>query len=205
MTVRRMIASGSRHLLVIAAALPLAGCLSFGGKPPKQLLTLAAASQPQPGVEQTSSAASAIVVQVPAVPQSIANTRVPVQSSDTTIAYVKDAQWAEPPARLFARLLADTATARAKMVVLSPAQSFGAPSADLAGELRSFGLDATRREAVVIYDAALTRAGRTEVEKRRFEARVPVAAIDALSAGAALSQGANDVAVQVADWLRAGR
>lgn len=195
----------ARHLLVIAAALPLAGCLSFGGKPPKQLLTLAAASQPQAGAAQTATASSAIVVQVPAVPQSIASTRVPVQASDTTLAYVKDAQWAEPPARLFARLLADTVTARAKMVVVSAAQSMAAPSADLGGELRSFGLDATRREAVVIYDAALTRAGRTDVEKRRFEARVPVAAIDALSAGAALSRGANDVAVQVADWLSTGR
>ena len=199
------IARTARHLLVVAAAVPLAGCLSFGGKPPKQLLTLSAASQPQAGVEQTATAASAIVVQVPAVPQMIANTRVPVQASDTTIAYVKDAQWAEPPARLFARLLSDTVTARARMVVLSPAQSFSAPSANLGGELRSFGIDAAQRQAVVIYDASLTRAGGTDVEKRRFEARVPVATIDALSAGAGLSQAANDVATQVADWLRAGR
>ena len=205
MTVRRIAMGRAASVLVIAAALPLAGCFSFGGKPPKQLLTLSPAAQPQPGVAQTSTAASAIVVQVPAVPQAIANTRVPVQASDTAIAYVKDAQWAEPPARLFARLLADTLTARANMVVLSPAQSFGAPSADLGGELRSFGLDAGQRQAVVIYDASLTRAGRDAVEKRRFEARVPVAAIDALSAGAALSQGANDVAAQVADWVRTGR
>lgn len=204
MTVRRMTAT-LPPLFVTLAALPLAGCLSFGGKPPKQLLTLAATSQPQPGVDQTATAASAIVVQVPAVPQMIANTRVPVQESDTTVAYLKDAQWAEPPARMFARLLADTLTARARMVVLSPAQSFSAPSADLGGELRSFGLDAAQRQAVVIYDASLTRAGRAEVEKRRFEARVPIAAIDALSAGSTLSQAANDVAVQVADWIRTGR
>ncbi|MEH3038334.1 MAG: ABC-type transport auxiliary lipoprotein family protein [Sphingomonas adhaesiva] len=192
-------------LFATLAALPLAGCLSFGGKPPKQLLTLAATAQPQPGVDQTSSAASAIVIQVPAVPQALANTRVPVQESDVAIAYVKDAQWAEPPARLFARVLADTVTARAKMVVLSPAQSFEAPSADLAGELRAFGVDAAQRQAVVIYDAALTRAGRTTVEKRRFEARTPVAVIEGPQVAAALGQSANQVAAQVSDWVASGR
>jgi cholesterol transport system auxiliary component len=38
-------------------------------------------------------------------------------------------------------------------------------------------------------------------EKRRFEARVPVAKIDAEQAGPALSQAANQVAAQVADWV----
>lgn len=191
-------------LLVAAAMVPLAGCVRFGAEPPPSLLTIAAQSQPQAGTQQNSAAARSIVIQVPAVPQAIATTRIPVQATDTSIAYVKDAQWAEPPSRLFARLLSDTVTARAGMVVLSPAQSFSDPSANLGGELRSFGLDATRNEAVVVYDASLTRAEQTNVEKRRFEARVPVTAIDAPSAGTALSQAANQVAVQVADWLRAG-
>nr|GFD57848.1 hypothetical protein [Tanacetum cinerariifolium] len=71
--------------------------------------------------------------------------------------------------------------------------------------LRNFGLDAATREAVVTYDAALTRAGETSVEKRRFEARVPVTSIDAGSAGPALSQAANQVAAQAADWVGAAR
>lgn len=197
MTVRRMSAS----LIVVTASLPLAACFSFGAKPPKQLLTLSAVAQPQPGAVQSSATARAIVVQVPSVPQAISTVRVPVQASATEIAYVKDAQWSEPPARLFARLLADTLTARANMVVLSAAQSFSEPSADLSGELRSFGLDATQRQAVVIYDASLTRAGRQTVEKRRFEARVPVGKIDATTVGPALNQAANQVAQQVSDWV----
>jgi cholesterol transport system auxiliary component len=40
------------------------------------------------------------------------------------------------------------------------------------------------------------------IETRRFEGRAPVAVIDALSAGAALNVAANDVAVQVADWIK---
>lgn len=197
--------SGRRApLLALALPVLLAGCISFGAEPPPSLLTLEAQAQPQPGAAQTSARAKSIVIQVPATPTSLATARVPVQASATSIAYVKDAQWAEPPARLFARLLSDTLTASANMVVLSPAQSFSDPSANLGGELRSFGLDAATREAVVIYDGSLTRAGATAVEKRRFEARVPVTAIDAASAGPALNQAANQVAGEVAGWVGGG-
>lgn len=188
-------------LLLLAAALPLAGCISFGAKPPPSLLTLDATSAPAVGADQNSAKARSITIQVPATPTAIAGGRVPVQATPTTIAYVKDAQWAEPPARLFARLLADTVSARSNMVVLSTVQSIGDPSATLAGDLRRFGLDASTREAVVTYDGALTRAGKETVEKRRFEARVPVSAIDAANAGSAISQAANQVAVEVATWV----
>ena len=188
-------------LSVVAATLALSGCISFGAKPPPSLLTLNATAQPQPGRTQSSANARSIVVQTPSVPTALATARVPVQASVDTIAYVKDAQWTEPPARLFARLLSDTLTAQANIVVLSPAQSVSDPSGNLAGELRQFGLDATTQQATVVYDAALTRANATAVEKRRFEARVPVSAIDAPSAAAALNQAANQVAGEVATWV----
>lgn len=193
-----------RHLATAAAALAalaLSGCISFGAAPPDTLLTLTSTAQPVPGQGQNSAAARSIVIQVPATPTAIATARVPVQSGETSLAFVKDALWTEPPARLFARLLSDTLTAQANMVVLTPAQSFSDPSANLQGELRSFGIDAVQRQAVVTYDASLTRAGQTNVEKRRFEARVPVAAIDAASAGPALNQAANQVAAEVARWV----
>jgi cholesterol transport system auxiliary component len=88
------------------------------------------------------------------------------------------------------------------MVVLSSIQSLSDPSATLSGELRQFGLDAGALQAVVTYDATLVRAGQTAVEKRRFEARVPVGAIDPANAGPALNQAANQVAGEVADWVR---
>ena len=114
---------------------------------------------------------------------------------------MKDAQWAEPPARLFARLMADTLTARVGRVVLSSRDSIGDPGDRLGGELRQFGMDATRRDAVVMFDATLQRNGQTNIEKRRFEARVPVGKIDATTVGPALNQAANQVAQQVSDWV----
>jgi cholesterol transport system auxiliary component len=193
------------RLLVIAAMLPLSGCISFGAKPPPELLTLEAATPPAVGKVQDTANARAIVVDTIASPAALATARIPVQESATAIAYVKNAQWSEPPAPLFARLLGDTITANTSMVVLSSIQSIGEPSATLSGSLRNFGIDAATREAVVTYDAALTQPRETSIAKRRFEARVPVAAIDATNAGVALNNAANQVAGEVAQWVEGQR
>lgn len=190
-----------KAMLALAGMASLAGCISFGAKPPPSLLTLDAASSVPIGTEQNSAVAKSIVIDVPVVPQSLATARIPVQVTPTSIAYVPDALWTEPPARLFARLLADTVTARSGLVVVSSVQAIGDPGAQLSGELRRFGIDTATRAAIVTFDAALRRSGAAGVEKRRFEASVPVATIDAASSGVALSGAANQVAAQVTDWV----
>ncbi|HEU4960814.1 MAG TPA: ABC-type transport auxiliary lipoprotein family protein [Sphingomonas sp.] len=190
--------------LVLSALAPIAllsGCISFGAKPPPSLLTLTPAAPAPIGRTETATPGHTMTVNVPAVPQEIAVQRVPVQATDTSVAYVKDAQWVEEPAKLFARLLADTITAKTDWVVLGNEQTRVDPGTRLTGELRQFGVDAGTHEAVVTYDAALLRSGATGVEKRRFEARVPVASITAAPVGAALNQAANQVAAEVADWV----
>ncbi|WBH15730.1 ABC-type transport auxiliary lipoprotein family protein [Sphingomonas radiodurans] len=190
-----------KKLLIGLAALPLAGCISFGDKPPASLLSLTATEQVAVGQAQSSAGARTISIQVPVVPQALANNRVPVQASATDIAYVKDALWVEPPARLFARLLSDTVSARTGRVALSGAQSLADPGARLSGELRMFGVDAASSSAVVTYDAALVRDEGSALEKRRFEARVPVSLIEPAPVGVALNEAANKVAGEVADWV----
>ncbi|WP_375397494.1 ABC-type transport auxiliary lipoprotein family protein [uncultured Sphingomonas sp.] len=186
-------------------ALPLAGCISLGAKPPKALLTLTSAQSVPAGTIQSSAASPTITILVPAVPQSLATARVPVQAGDVAIAYVTDAVWVEAPQRMFARVMADTIAARTGRVVLSSAQSFQDPGARLSGELRNFGIDATgggaTGVALVTFDATLTRGEAGKFEKRRFEARVPVAIVDATTVGPALNDAANKVAAQVADWV----
>lgn len=187
--------------LAILLTIPLSACISFGAKPPPSLMTLSPAAPVPVGAAANSGQARNITIRVPTTPQEIAVTRVPVRATDTSIAYVKDAQWIEPPARLFARLLSDTVQARTGYVVLSNRQSNVDPGAQLTGELRSFGLDAATSSAIVTYDASLLRKGATTFDKRRFEARVPVTAIDAANAAAGLNQAANQVAAEVADWV----
>lgn len=190
-----------RYPILLLAALPLAGCISFGAAPPPSLLTLESATPVAVGQSRTSTGAGSVTVQALSAPASLATPRVPVQATPTSIAYVPDAVWAEPPARLFARLLGDTITTRTGRVVLS-AQSSSDPGTRLGGELRRFGLDAATREGVVTFDAQLIRGDAATVEKRRFEARVAIVGeIGAATAGTTLNEAANRVAAEVADWV----
>jgi cholesterol transport system auxiliary component len=188
----------TRPFLALAAALAVSGCLSFGAKPPPTLMRLTSDAQLAPS-SRTAAAGQAITVVPPSAPAELLTVRVPVRTGATQVAYVKDAQWVEVPTILFARLLSETIAAKSGRVVLDPKQFTFDPGQRLTGTLQTFGLDADRMEAVLVYDAAVSRG--TSVETRRFEARVPVPALDAASAPAALNQAANQVATEVAAWV----
>lgn len=190
-------------LLVVPLAGMASGCVSIGGKPPKvPFLTLQAAEQIKPGDVQTPASGTTVTVQFPVVPHELATTRVPVHQGGNAVAYVKDAQWVEAPPRLFARLVGDTISARTGRPVLSYRQSQVDPGALLSGELRKFGVDADTNEAVVQYDALLVQGDDpAKFQKRRFEARAPLAQVKPDLVAAALNQAANQVAVEVADWV----
>jgi cholesterol transport system auxiliary component len=187
-------------LLTAALGLALSGCISFGAKPPEELLRLTPSQTIAPGTAQSVSAGEAISVLTPAVPAELASNRVPVRSGATAVAYVKDAQWVEPPARLFQRLLSDMIAARTGRPVLSSRQFSFDPGTRVTGQLQAFGVDEASQSAVVTFDAAVARG--TAIQTRRFEARVPVSVIEAAQVGAALNQAANQVAAEVADWLK---
>lgn len=185
----------------LALLLPLTGCISFGAKPPPSLLTLSAATAVAVGNVQRAPGSPTITIAVPSVPQELATLRVPVRSTPTTVAYLKDARWVEPVNRQFARLLSDTVTTKVGRVVVGTTVFGTDPGASLTGELRGFGVDAATGEAVVTYDAALIRGAGAPLEKRRFEARVPAGLIEPVAVGTALNTAANQVAGEVADWV----
>lgn len=180
------------------ATLALSAC-GLGGKAPDLLLTLTPDQPIQPQAATSSSGDNAITVVRPSVPQALATTRIPVTNGQS-LAYLKEAFWADSPDQLFRRLLSETIGARTGRTVLDPLQFNFNPGNRLTGQLQAFGLDAQRMEAVVTYDAALAR-GAEQVTTRRFEARVPVAAADRASVAPALNSAANQVATQVADWV----
>src|SRR5688572_15711177 len=90
------------------ATLLLAGCISFGAKVPETLLSLTPAASAQAGSGAAGSSASAVVVLEPDAEQRLDVLRVPVQVDDANVAYLKNAQWVERPARLLQRLIAET-------------------------------------------------------------------------------------------------
>lgn len=185
------------RLLPLFAALVLSGC--FGGaKVPDRLLDLTPARTRPATAGQSAPTSQAVVVSMPSVPQELEVPRIPVRSGGG-VTYVADAQWVDLPAALFAKLLTETVGASGRVVLDVEETAFRAGTV-LTGSLDRFGVDADRREAVVIYDAALA-TDNNQVRTRRFEARVPLATIDKDSVPPALNQAANQVAAEVAAWL----
>ena len=182
----------------LAALVLLGGCISFGPKAPPTLFDLTAENPAPAGAGQSGSLASALVVEVPEAPLSLAVTRVPVQVDASNLAYVKDAGWVERPARLFQRLLAETIRAKGSRVVLESEPGTGG-SEVLSGRLIALGFNAPTNMAVVRFDAMRTGKG-GQVQVRRFEATQGASAKPEVL-GPALNRAANDVARQVAEWV----
>ncbi len=91
------------RFLALGSALALAGCISFGAKPPETLMRLTAADSVAAQSSRTAPASEAITVVTPTLPQELQTPRVPVRTGETSVAYLKDAQWVEIPGSLFGR------------------------------------------------------------------------------------------------------
>ena len=186
--------------IALAGAL-LGGCISLGPKTPDTLMTLTPAQVAPAGTQRSAEPGGAVTVMVPTTPQELMTVRVPVRAPGNTVAYLKDAQWVEQPARLFQQLIAATVQARTNRVVLNPRQASSDPGTRIGGDLEQFGVDAVTMEAVVTLDAFRLTSGSDRVDNRRFEARVKLDAIDAAHVTPALNQAANQVAADVAGWV----
>jgi cholesterol transport system auxiliary component len=188
-----------------AIALSLGACslgslLGGGGKPPPTLLTLST-ELPSPGeFTRAAGAGQTVTIGAPVIGKALRTTRVPVHVTPTDIQYVTNAQWVDTPDRLFQDLLSETVRRRTNRVVLDPRQATLDPGLVVAGELHRFGYDAATGTAIVRYDASLSTAGGTRVETRRFEASAPSDG-RAQTIGPALNRAANQVAIEVADWI----
>ena len=203
-------------LAVVAAVAGLAACgplVQIGGnaKAPASLLALRATATPPAGGTASSDARATVLVLVPAVPGMLQTLRLPVETSDTTIAYLTGATWAEQPNREFQRVLADTIQARG-IPVLDPRQATASGGRILAGTLLDFSLDVRNPAAPVVrvrFDAALTgTAAKGQVAVfavRRFDASEPVASQNPTDVAIALNAAANRVAADVAAWIPAER
>lgn len=187
--------------LAVLLAVPLSGCLGgLGGKVPDELLTLTPAQVAQAGAGTSAQAASALAVLEPSAAQRLNVTRVPVQMTDTNLAYLKDATWVEKPARLFQNLLVETIRAKGNRLVVREGDLGYSAASQLSGELLDMGYDVATASVVVRYDGVMQLPdGR--VQTRRFESRVPGVAADARAVAPALNQAANQVADQVAEWV----
>ena len=194
-----------RVLAAVALALAAGGCslgglLGGGAKPPPTLLTLTPAAADPGQIVRAANAGDAVTIAVPVVPKEIRTVRVPVQLSPTDVQYVTNLQWVDTPDRLFADLLAETVRRTTNRVVLDSKLSALDPGLMVTGELQRFGYDAQTGQVIVQFDGALSTAGGSRVETRRFTATVPADGT-AGTVGPALNQASNQVAAEVARWI----
>ncbi|PNU02964.1 ABC transporter [Novosphingobium guangzhouense] len=195
-----------RQLLTAAAALGLtaglAGCVSLGTKPPDQLLKLTAEDSAPAGATASGQLTDAIVVMDPESDRGLDVLRVPVRVNDSSIAYLKDALWVEKPTRQFRSLLAETLRARTGQLVVEGGDFEVTGKTLIGGRLLQMGYDAQRSAVVVRFDAVRSERGNGPLQTRRFEAVVNGIEAKAGPVGVALNQASNDVARQVADWIK---
>lgn len=186
-------------------ALGLSGCLGLGGgKPPATLFSLTASQAAPAGSTASGKPASdALMVMEPEADRRLAVQRIPVQVSSSSVAYLQNALWVERPARLFRSLLAETLRARGQRLVLEDDQAVPLVAERLSGRLLDLGYDARSQSVVVRFDA-FRSDGKGVLASKRFESTVPGVAAKPEAIGPALNKAANDVAGQVADWIRGG-
>lgn len=183
-------------LLMITSA-----CVSLGNtEAPPEFLVLTAKATSDVDAVNSSNAEDSVIVLIPDVPRRIDTNRIPVQISDSSIAYIQGAYWADKPAKLMQELIAETITASSGKLVLDVAQSNGLSKNKISGTLSRFGIDEKSLTAIVRYDAIKLNA-EGKIEKRRFEARRDLSIIDAAEAGEALNEAANEVAIAIANWV----
>lgn len=184
----------------------LAGCgplVEIGGNTPRPaaLYTLSAAPpEAVPAGNQPIDLSKAITIDTPTLPGALQTVRIPVTVSDTSIQYVRDAQWAEQPNRLFQRLLADMLV-HSGVAVIDQRSSGQSAQQRLTGQLTAFGVDARGSPQVrVRFDATLS--GPDGIRQRRFEREAPVGDVAGAPVAEALNGAANRVAADVAAWVR---
>ena len=180
----------------------LGGCVNLGGgKAPANLIHLSPVSSAPAGAGTIAKAGEALVVFQPQTDRSLAVVRVPVQVSDTSIAYLTDVAWVDSPARLLRSLFAETIRSRGKILVFEDDQPEARGNLRLTGRLEAMGYDARNRSVVLRYDGLLQAADGT-MRSRRFEAVEKNVAPKGPAVAEALNVAANDVAMQVADWVK---
>lgn len=185
----------------VALALSLSACaLLGGGKTPPTLTTLTPLAAAPAAIARSANAGEAVTIETPIIPKELRSVRVPAQVGPTAVAYIQDLQLVDTPDKLFRDLLTETIIRTTNRVVLDPKQATLDPGLTVSGHLTSFGYEAAQGSVLVRYDAALSTAGGTRVETRRFEARAPADGT-ADTVGTALNQAANQVAMQVAQWI----
>lgn len=177
-----------------AALLTLSAC---GGGGPSQTFDLTA---PKDGLK-AGRGRGVLVVAEPVALQAIDSNRIIIRARDGSIAYLTDVQWADRlPKLMQARLIETFENARRVGGVARPGERI-VPTAQLNIDIRQFGIDEARGEAVVEITARIVndRSGGI-IAAQVFESRVPSGGNQGAGASAALDLAHQAVLRNLVAW-----
>jgi cholesterol transport system auxiliary component len=189
----------ARRLALAAALAALAAACSSGPAP--TTFDLTAPSRTVGGGE----VAGQVAVTEPVAIQVFEADRILVKDAAGAVSYLSGAQWADRLPRLVqARLIHTFENASRLKAVSRPGERVAADYV-LNTEIRAFQIDASTGEAFVEMSAKAVndRTGRI-TNARVFNARVPVAAIDAGNAAHALDRALSIVLLAIVRWVGTG-
>ncbi|AWB24158.1 ABC transporter [Methylobacterium currus] len=185
-------------LLAVGLALVLGACGS-GAVPTTFDLTAL------PGAARSGAARRSIVVAEPVGLQPFEADRIIVREPGGAVSYLGGGQWADRLPRLVqTRLIQSLENANRLKSVSRPGDKVAADTV-LITELRSFDIHAGTREAVVDLSAKLIQESTgTVVAAKVFQARVPVAEVNAGVAANGLDRALSLVLADLVRWINAG-
>ena len=181
---------------LLALALALGGC---GGAVPTTFDLTAL-----PGAARSGPARRALVVAEPVGLQPFEADRIIVREPGGSLSFLGGGQWADRLPRLIqARLLQSLENTGRLRSVSRPGDKVAADTL-LVTEIRAFDIAAGSREAVVDISAKLVSdATGAVVAARVFQARVPVAEVNAGSAANGLDRALSTVLAEIVRWVGA--
>ena len=204
----------ARTMLAVGLGFGLAGGLAACGPlirigeegPPPGLYALRAVP-PEGSVQRAMP--SPLLVTPPETIAELRPPRIAVFTSLTGVAYLPNARWVDPPARLMTRLLEDRLQDASTGIVITPRQFEVGYNYLLNSRLTGFNLDVrdgthfarVELEASLITAPTASAPDQEIVGVQRFSATRQLSSLDPLSVTENLNAAANDVATQLANWL----
>ncbi|AWN54976.1 ABC-type transport auxiliary lipoprotein family protein [Methylobacterium sp. 17Sr1-1] len=158
-----------------------------------------------PGAARSGAARRSIVVAEPVGLQPFEADRIIVREPGGAVSYLGGGQWADRLPRLVqTRLIQSLENANRLKSVSRPGDKVAADTI-LITELRAFDINAGTREAVVDLSAKLIQeSSGTVVAAKVFQARVPVAGVNAPVAANGLDRALSMVLADMVRWINAG-
>jgi cholesterol transport system auxiliary component len=184
-----------RRLAPLAVLAALVGACSSGPAPATYDLSA-------PTARIRGAAGVQVLVNEPAALQTLSTQQILVKDTSGSVSFIGEGQWADNLPRLIQTRLINTFENASQLRGVARPSSGAVADVQLVSELRRFEIETPTNEAVVEISVKIVsdQTGRI-ANGRIFQARMPVAAVDAPNATRALDEALSTVMLNIVRWV----